>query len=41
LLQSCERYGRLVKPLADEACEVILRAFWEDLQKTHRLRVIK
>lgn len=41
LLQSCARFGRLVKPLTDEACGVILRALWENLQKTHRLRVIK
>jgi hypothetical protein len=41
LLQSCAQFGRLVKPLTDEACGVILRALWENLQKTHRLRLIK
>ena len=41
LLQSCAQEGSLVQPLADEACAVILRALWRDLQNTHRLRIIK
>ena len=41
LLQSCAKMGQLVHPLPDEACRVILRMLWEDLHKTHRLRIIK
>lgn len=41
LLQSCAELGRLHQPLADEACAVILRALWKDLQNTHKLRIIK
>jgi hypothetical protein len=41
LLQSCAELGRLSRPLPDEACAVILRALWQELQKTHKLRVIK
>lgn len=41
LLQSCARLGGLSEPLPDEACAVILRALWRDLQTTHKLRVIK
>jgi hypothetical protein len=41
LLSSCAAVGGLKQPLADEACSVILRALWEDLRQTHRLRVIK
>lgn len=41
LLQSCAESGRLVHPLPDEACRVILRTLWEDLHKTHRIRLIK
>lgn len=41
LLQSCADIGRLMQPLPDEACAVILRALWEDLRKTHKLRIIK
>lgn len=41
LLQSCAQVGRLTRPLPDEACAVILRALWDELRKTHKLRVIK
>ncbi len=41
LMQSCAAVGRVAKPLADEACAIILRVLWEDLRKTHKLRVIK
>lgn len=41
LMDSCAKIGRLENPLVEEACAVILRALWEDLQKTHKLRVIK
>lgn len=41
LLQSCADAGGLSRPLADEACTVILRALWEELRRTHKLRVIK
>ncbi len=41
LLQSCADSGQLAKPIPDEACAVILRALWKDLQSTHKLRVIK
>jgi hypothetical protein len=41
LLQSCAAAGGLQQPSPDEACAVILRALWETLRKTHKLRVIK
>lgn len=41
LLKSCADLGRLSRPLPDEACSVILRALWKELQMTHKLRVVK
>lgn len=41
LMQSCAETGGLVNPILDEACAVILRALWEDLRATHKLRIIK
>ncbi|MDA8139821.1 MAG: hypothetical protein M0036_14315 [Desulfobacteraceae bacterium] len=41
LMKSCAEVGRLNQPLPDEACAVILRALWEDLRRTHKLRVVK
>jgi hypothetical protein len=41
LLDDCARVGGLTQPLVDEACAVILRALWQTLRKTHKLRVIK
>ncbi len=41
LMKSCAQIGKLDNPLVDEACAIILRALWEDLQETHKLRVIK
>ena len=41
LLQSCADRGTLLRPLPEEACAVILRALWEDLQATHKLRIVK
>jgi hypothetical protein len=41
LIESCAELGKLIKPLPDEACAVILRALWQDLRSTHKLRVIK
>lgn len=41
LLQSCAELGGLSRPLPDEACAVILRALWRELQATHKLRVVK
>lgn len=41
LMKSCAQVGKLSRPLAEEACAVILRAFWEDLRRTHRLRVVR
>jgi hypothetical protein len=41
LMESCAKIGRLENPLVEEACAVILRALWVDLQQTHKLRVIK
>ena len=41
LLQSCADLAGLVQPLPEEACAVILRALWKDLQTTHKLRIIK
>ena len=41
LIESCAEIGNLMKPLPDEACAVILRALWQDLRSTHKLRIIK
>lgn len=41
LLESCAQLGQINQPLADEACAVILKALWKDLQATHKLRIIK
>ena len=41
LLNACAQAGGMKNPLADEACSLILRALWEDLRRTHRLRVLK
>lgn len=41
LMQSCAAKGRLTQPLPDEACAVIIRALWEDLRQTHKLRIVK
>jgi hypothetical protein len=41
LLASCAQWAGLRQPMADEACAVILRALWEDLHSTHKLRIIK
>lgn len=41
LMQSCADLGGIVQPLPEEACSVILKALWKDLQSTHKLRIIK
>lgn len=41
LIESCAKHGNLKKPIPDEVCAVILRALWNDLRSTHKLRVIK
>lgn len=41
LMESCAEFGHVDRPLVDEACAIILRALWEDLQNTHKLRIIK
>jgi len=41
LIESCAKMSRLNQPLPDEACAVILKALWQDLRNTHKLRVIK
>jgi hypothetical protein len=41
LLQSCAELAGIVQPLPEEACAVILKALWKDLQTTHKLRIIK
>jgi hypothetical protein len=41
LMKSCADIGKRENPLVDEACAIILRALWKDLQQTHKLRVIK
>ena len=41
LLESCAQHAGLIRPLPDEACAVILRALWEDLGRSHKLRVVK
>ena len=41
LLQSCAEFGGIMQPVAEEACSVILRALWKDLQTTHKLRIVK
>ncbi len=41
LMESCALAGQVTGPLTDEACAIIVRALWEDLRKTHKLRVVK
>lgn len=41
LIKSCAEIGKRKNPLVDEACAIILRALWKDLQQTHKLRVVK
>jgi hypothetical protein len=41
LKQSCAKRGRITDPLPEQACAVIIRSLFEDLRKTHRLRIIK
>jgi hypothetical protein len=41
LMKSCAEIGKRKNPLVDEACAIILRALWKDLQQTHKLRVVK
>lgn len=41
LKDSCAEVGHLSQPLPDEVSAVILRALWEDLRNTHKLRIIK
>lgn len=41
LIASCADMSHLNKLLPDEACTVILRALWQDLRDTHKLRIIK
>jgi hypothetical protein len=41
LMKSCADVGKRKAPLVDEACAIILRALWQDLQLTHKLRIVK
>jgi hypothetical protein len=41
LMASCADMNHLNKMLPDEACIVILRALWQDLRETHKLRLVK
>jgi hypothetical protein len=41
LMKSCANIGKRENPLVEEACAIILRALWKDLQQTHKLRVVK
>ncbi len=41
LLKSCADTGGLLRPIPEEACTVILRALWENLRATHKLRIVK
>ncbi len=41
LIESCANLSNLNQPLPDEACAVILRALWDNLRDTHKLRIIK
>jgi len=41
LLDSCAAHAGLIRPIPDEACAVILRCLWEDLGRSHKLRVVK
>jgi hypothetical protein len=41
LMKSCAEFGKRENPLVEEACAIILRALWKDLQQTHKLRVVK
>ncbi len=40
LLRSCAAYAGSGDPLPDEACMVIIRALWEELRRTHRMRLV-
>ena len=40
LLQACGAYAGLSDTLPDEACMVIIRALWEELRRTHRMRLV-
>jgi hypothetical protein len=41
LMASCADMRHVNKMLPDEACTVILRALWQDLRDTHKLRLVK
>lgn len=41
LFRSAAQVGNLENPLPDEACLVILRALWQELHQSHKLRIIK
>lgn len=41
LLDACAAHAGLDRPLPDEACAVIIRTLWEDLRRSHKLRVVK
>ncbi len=40
LLRACAAHAGLADALADEACMIIIRALWEDLRRTHRIRLV-
>jgi hypothetical protein len=41
LKQACAKRGRITDPRPEQACAVIIRSLFEDLRKTHKLRIIK
>jgi hypothetical protein len=41
LMESCIQEGKLARPLAEEACATILRALWNDLRQSHKLRLVR
>ncbi len=40
LLKNCATHTGLSDVLPDEACMVIIRALWQELQRTHRIRLV-
>ncbi len=40
LMTSCAAYAGVGEPLPDEVCMVIIRALWEELRRTHRMRLV-
>ena len=40
LIKSCMQAANTDQMIPDEACTVIIRALWDKLQLTHKLRIV-